>query len=96
MPKGDLQEPEACIAEMTAAGFRDVITHASTASARVDSAEHYLQIMERSGAGFTAVRKRFGDGWPAAQARLLDAVRRRIPEGGGELSAEAILSVGSR
>jgi len=96
MPKGELQEPEACIAEMTAAGFRNVTTHSSTASARVDSAEHYLQIMERSGAGFAAVRKRFGDGWPAAEGRLLESVRRRIPEGGVELSAEAILSVGSR
>jgi ubiquinone/menaquinone biosynthesis C-methylase UbiE len=97
MPKGDLQVPEACIAEMTAGGFVDVVTHPFTAAARVDSAEHYLQIMERSGAGFAAVRKRIGEeAWPRAYARLIDAVRRRIPEGGAELSAEAILSIGSR
>jgi len=97
MPKGDLQVPEECIAEMTAAGFRDVTTHGFTASARIDSAEHYWQIMERSGAGFAALRKKIGEEkWPNVQARLLEAVRKRIPEGGVELAAEAILSVGSR
>jgi SAM-dependent methyltransferase len=97
MPKGDLQLPEECIAEMTAAGFRDVATSAFTASARVDSAERYLQIMERSGAGFAALRKKIGEErWPDVQARLLEAVQKRIPAGGVELAAEAILSVGSR
>ena len=97
MPKGDLQEPQACIEEMTAAGFRDVTTHPFTASVRVDSAEHYLRIMERSGAGFAALRKKIGEtNWPRVYDRLLEAVRRRLPEGGAELSAEAIVSVGVR
>jgi SAM-dependent methyltransferase len=96
MQKGDLQRPEDCIQEMTAAGFGDVATHVAVASARVESAEHYLEIMERSGPGFIALRKRLGDGWPDARRRLLDAIGRRVPEGGVELSAEAILSVGAR
>ena len=82
---------------MSAAGFRDVATSMFTASARIDSAEHYLQVMERSGAGFAALRKRIGEErWPGVYARLFEAVRKRIPEGGVELAAEAILSVGSR
>jgi len=96
MPKGDLQDPEACIDEMTAAGFREVSVHPFTASLRIDSAEHYLQVMERSGAGFAALRKKVGDAWPAAQKRLLEGIARRIPEGGADFSAEALLSVGTR
>src|SRR5256885_7440661 len=61
MQKGDLQQPEACIAEMTAAGFGDVTTQSVTSSLRVDSADHYLQIMERSGPAFAALRQKFGD-----------------------------------
>jgi ubiquinone/menaquinone biosynthesis C-methylase UbiE len=97
MPKGDLQQPEECIEEMSAAGFRDVTTHPFTASVRVDSAEHCLQVMERSGAGFAMLRKRMGEqAWPAVHARLLAAIARRIPEGGGDFAAEAILSIGER
>ncbi len=97
MAKGDLQDSKSCIEEMTAAGFRDVTTHAFTASARVDSAEHGLQLMERSGAGFAMLRKKFGEeAWPRVYALLLEALRRRIPEGGTELSAEAIFSLGVR
>jgi SAM-dependent methyltransferase len=97
MPKGDLQQPEECVAEMSAAGFRDVKTHPFTSSVHVESAEHALQVMERSGAGFAMLRKRIGEqAWPAVHARLLAAIARRIPEGGGDFGAEAILSVGAR
>jgi SAM-dependent methyltransferase len=97
MPRGDLQEPEACIEEMTSAGFRDVTTHPFTSSARVESAEHYLQVMERSGAGFAMLRKRVGEqAWPQVHARLLASLSRRISEGGADFTAEAILTVGLR
>jgi ubiquinone/menaquinone biosynthesis C-methylase UbiE len=96
MAKGDLQRPEDCIEEMTAAGFRDVTTHLFTSAARVESAEHYLQIMERSGAGFAMLRKKIGEqAWPDVQKRLIEVIARRIPEGGVDLPAEAILSIGS-
>jgi ubiquinone/menaquinone biosynthesis C-methylase UbiE len=97
MPKGDLQQPDSCIKEMTNGGFRGVTTHTFTASVRVESAERYLQLMERSGAPFAALRKKLGgEAWSRAYERLLDAVRRRLPEGGTDLSAEAIFSVGVR
>jgi ubiquinone/menaquinone biosynthesis C-methylase UbiE len=97
MQKGDLQQPEACIEEMTAAGFRDVTTQSFTSSMRIESAEHFMLTMERSGAGFAMLKKRIGEqAWPGVHKRLLEAVARRIPEGGVELSAEAILSVGTR
>jgi ubiquinone/menaquinone biosynthesis C-methylase UbiE len=97
MAKGDLQQPEACIEEMTAAGFRDVTTHLFTSAARVESAEHYMQIMERSGAGFSMLRKKIGEqAWPQVQKRLIETIARRIPAGGVDLPAEAILSIGTR
>ena len=97
MPKGDLQQPEACIEEMSAAGFRDVSVYPFTGSLRIDSAEHLLQTMERSGAGFAALRKRVGEaGWPNVQKRLLEGIARRIPEGGADFTADALLTVGSR
>jgi SAM-dependent methyltransferase len=97
MPRGDLQSPEACIEEMTAAGFREVSVHPFTASLRIDSADHLLRIMERSGAGFAAIRKKVGESaWPQVQKRLLEAMARRIPEGGDDFAAEALLSVGTR
>jgi hypothetical protein len=63
----------------------------------VDSPEHYLRAMERSGAPFVALRKKLGpDAWSEAYARLLEAVRKRVPEGGADLAAEAILTRGTR
>jgi len=67
---------------MSAAGFRDVTTHTFTASARIESAEHYLQVMERSGAGFAALRKKSArkDGRacrPAFSRASASAFRRR-------------------
>jgi hypothetical protein len=95
--KGDLQQTDECVREMSAGGFHDVAAHVFTASTHVDSAEHYLRVMERGGAPFVAIRKKLGaEAWAEAEARLLDAVRRRIPAGGADLAAEAILTVGSR
>jgi ubiquinone/menaquinone biosynthesis C-methylase UbiE len=97
MAKGDLQEPEACVQEMTDAGFRDVSTYLFSAAMRIHSADHYVKVMERSGAGFSMLRKRIGEeAWPAVHQRLIDAIARRIPEKGVDLPAEAILSIGSR
>jgi ubiquinone/menaquinone biosynthesis C-methylase UbiE len=97
MPKGDLQAPQACIDEMSAAGFCEVSVHPFTSFVRIDSAHHYLEIMERSGAGFAAIRKKVGEAaWPDVKARMLESIARRIPEGGADFSAEALLSVGAR
>jgi ubiquinone/menaquinone biosynthesis C-methylase UbiE len=97
MAKGDLQRPEDCIDEMTRAGFRDVSTHLFTSGARVHSAEHYLQLVERSGAGFGMLRKKLGEqAWPQVQKRLIEVIARRIPAKGIDLTAEAILSIGTR
>ena len=95
--KGDLQLPEECITEMTAGGFSDVRAVSHTASSRAESPEKYLEVMERSGAPFAAIRAKIGpDAWAAAQMRMLEEVKKSIPEGGCELAAEAILTVGTR
>jgi SAM-dependent methyltransferase len=95
--KGDLQTPEDCAREMAAGGFRNVTVEAFTASLRIDSAEHYLAVMERAGAPFALLRKRLGEpAWTDVQRRLVDAVRRRLPDGPIELGAEAMLTRGWR
>ena len=95
--KGDLQQPDECMAEMTAAGFREVSARLVTASARVGSAEEYLEATERSGLPLAMLREKLGpEGWTAARARLVDVIRRHVPPGGADLTAEAILTRGIR
>jgi ubiquinone/menaquinone biosynthesis C-methylase UbiE len=97
MTKGDLQQCDECVQEMSGGGFRDVTAQMFTTSMHVDSAEHYLRVMEGAGGPFLALKKKLGaEAWAQAEARLLDAVRRRIPEPGADLAAEAILTVGTR
>ena len=95
--KGDLQSPDECERELTEAGFADVRAHAFSASVTIDSPEHYLAIVTRTGAPLVALRKKLGEeAWQAAEARLLAALRTRLPAGQSELSAEALLTVGTR
>jgi ubiquinone/menaquinone biosynthesis C-methylase UbiE len=95
--KGDLQEPAECIAEMSAAGFRDVTTHSVSGSATYGSAAEYVSRTVRSNAPVVLLKTRLGDAWPATEARLIEAVQKRVPASGPfELSAEAILTCGTR
>lgn len=95
--KGDLQDPSECIAEMTAAGFHDVAAHTFTASARFESAEAYLDTIVRTAAPVAMMRKKLGEKeFAAAMDKVLAVLRRSFPEGGAELSAEAIYTVGTR
>jgi len=95
--KGDLQQPEQCEREMTQGGFRDVAAQAFTASMHVASAEHYLRVLERAGGPIVVLKEKLGpEAWAQARVRILAAVSRRIPEGGADLAAEALLTVGVR
>jgi len=95
--KGDLQQPDECVAEMTAAGFREVSARPVTTSVRVGSAEEYLDATERSGLPLRMLREKLGpEGWTAARVRLVEVVRRHVPPGGVDLTAEAILTRGVR
>jgi SAM-dependent methyltransferase len=95
--KGDLQQPDECVREMLAAGFRDVQAHVCVSSARFESAEHYLDLMIRSGAPFALMKQKLGDeAWGAARGRMLESVRKRFPGPSVDLTAEAILTLGAR
>jgi ubiquinone/menaquinone biosynthesis C-methylase UbiE len=95
--KGDLQDPSECVAEMSAAGFAEVKTHAFTAKIFVESPERYLELIVRSAAPFAVMRKKLGEEvWRDNERRLLEALRPRIPAAGLELSAEALITVGTR
>jgi SAM-dependent methyltransferase len=95
--KGDLQTLGECLAEMSAAGFKEVKAHPFTASFHVESPQRYLEWVTRSAAPFAALRKKLGEAvWAEGEKALLAAIRKRIPEHGIDLSAEAILTVGTR
>jgi ubiquinone/menaquinone biosynthesis C-methylase UbiE len=94
--KGDLQDPDECVREMTAGGFRDVTARMFTASVRVESAAKYLDMIERSAAPIAMMRKKLGeDAWTAMRGRVLEALDKKI-SGPTDLSAEAILTSGTR
>ncbi len=95
--KGDLQAPDDCIREMSAAGFRAVECRPFSASLRIASPEDYLKMIERTGPGLDLAKKAIGEAaWASASARMLDSLRRRILAGGTDLSAEALLTNGVR
>lgn len=95
--KGDLQSVEECVREMSEAGFRDVTSRPFIASWRFESAEQYLDVIVRSGAPFAVMKKNVGEeAFNAAMSRMLEAIKRRIPPGGVELSAEALLTMGTK
>jgi ubiquinone/menaquinone biosynthesis C-methylase UbiE len=95
--KGDLQTVQECEAEMSAAGFRDVKAHPFTSEMRFESAERYFDAVMRTAAPIHAIRKRMGEpAWAALEARVLAAVKKRMPADGATLSAEALITVGTR
>jgi ubiquinone/menaquinone biosynthesis C-methylase UbiE len=95
--KGDLQDPDECVREMTQAGFRDVTAEVFSTTTHVVSAERYLDLIVRSAAPLAVMKHKLGEqAWVATRSRLLDAVQRRMPEHGADLAAEAILTHGMR
>jgi ubiquinone/menaquinone biosynthesis C-methylase UbiE len=95
--KGDLQSTAECVAEMSAAGFGDVVSRPFTSHVRAESAEQYLDFMVRTGAPFAAMRGRLGEaGWASLMERMLTLLRRSIPDGGADLGAEGLLTTGTR
>lgn len=95
--KGDLQHPDECVAEMSSAGFRDVWSRPFTSHVHTASAEEYLDFMVRTGPPFAMLRKRLDEpGWAGLMERMLASLRRSIPEGGADLAAEGLLTVGTR
>ncbi|MGE5187118.1 MAG: class I SAM-dependent methyltransferase [Acidobacteriota bacterium] len=95
--KGDLQDPDECVRELSEGGFRDVATHAFTGSLHAGSPEEYLEATIRSAAPLAVMSKTLPPAaWEGAKARLLEAIRKRIPAGGAELTAEALFTLGAR
>jgi ubiquinone/menaquinone biosynthesis C-methylase UbiE len=94
--KGDLQEPEECVREMSAAGFEEVATTRFVGSTHVESAEQYVDMLARSAAPLAAIKKQQGNAWDGSRQRLIDAVAKRLPPDTKELSAEAIFTRGVR
>lgn len=95
--KGELQDPADCVREMREAGFRDVAFRTFSSSVRIESPEHYLELMAKSAAPIAVMKKKQGEeAWNAMKRPILAALEKRLPTGRTDLSAEAILTYGSR
>jgi SAM-dependent methyltransferase len=95
--KGDLQDPDECVAEMRAAGFTGVAAHTFTASTRFESPTHYRDTIVRSAAPLAVLKQKLDQAsWNALMDRFGAALAARMPADGAELAAEAIFTVGTR
>jgi hypothetical protein len=95
--KGDLQDPDECVREMTAAGFRDVSARHFTASMHFESAEAYVDGCVRSIGPVALRRKMDGESaWLEMREKLLNVLRPRFSTGPKDLTAEAIFTLGRR
>jgi SAM-dependent methyltransferase len=93
--KGDLQDPDECVNEMTNAGFEDVVSAPFNASTHL-TPEQYMRVIVDAGPLAILRNKKGEDAFRATANSLLEAVRKRIPEQGAELSAEAVMTRGIR
>ena len=93
--KGDLQDPAECVREMSEAGFEGVVSAPYTASVHF-TPDEYMKTVVLAGP-IAMLRKKIGDAaFQAATKGLSAAVRKRMPDEGATLAAEAILTRGTR
>jgi SAM-dependent methyltransferase len=98
-PAGPLptQLPDACAAELGAAGFSAVRTELVELPARQPSVDAYFRSFERAGAPVGLLRKKLGEvGFDAARGRALASLRTRYGEGPLDLTGAAIFTSGVR
>lgn len=96
--KGDLQEPAACVAELSAAGFVDVSCVPVIGEARFESASHYAQVIEDTSGPLKLLRSRVGEAaWAGIRERFLAAAAKRVSQDGPfTLTAEALMTQGRK
>jgi SAM-dependent methyltransferase len=91
-----LNTADACRAEMTAAGFRDVVVHNVEAVSEFASTAEMIQSFGRSSAPVALARQKAGAGWPELARALTERVTRSLGSGAQRISMPALLSLGVR
>jgi SAM-dependent methyltransferase len=91
-----LTNPESCRAEMTGAGFRDVVVHPYEGSFEFDSCAEMIASFGRSSAPFALAREKLGAGWPAVERSLVERVAHAFGAGPQRIVMPALLTLGVR
>jgi ubiquinone/menaquinone biosynthesis C-methylase UbiE len=91
-----LTKAEACVAEMSAAGFRDVVVHeVSWPTPAVTPAEHWA-LMERTSAPFVLRKTSLGERWTPISDAIRERMRAKFGDAPISMPLPALLTVGSR
>jgi SAM-dependent methyltransferase len=91
-----LSDPASCVAEMSAAGFRDVRVEEQESVVDYHSVENWLELSERSTAFVVLMRRAMGDAWADYRARLTERLREKLGAGPVRLRMLANFSIGTR
>ncbi len=94
--KAPLGERDEVIAEMTAAGFRDVEVHVLTHSIEAPSMTEFWAFNTRTMAPLLLVQKRLGDDWARVEASVRGKLIDKFGDGPVSVSMPANLGVGTR
>jgi SAM-dependent methyltransferase len=89
-----LSTPSACIEEMTAAGFREVVVHEQTTHVDYASTSAMVDSVVRTNAPVKLMQSQLGDAWPSVERTWRDALEGRLGAGPQTVEMTALLTVG--
>jgi ubiquinone/menaquinone biosynthesis C-methylase UbiE len=96
-PVFPLTNAESCRAEMTGAGFRDVVVHTVEGGFEFASIPEMIASFGRSSAPVALARERLGAAeWPAVERQLIERVERAFGPGHQRIAMPALLTLGVR
>jgi SAM-dependent methyltransferase len=94
--KPPLAERDECIAEMSAAGFRDVVEHEVVVETTSPSVTAFWELQERAGAPVVLRKSQLGAKWTEVSRAVLERLKARFGDGPQTIQMPAHLTVGRR
>jgi SAM-dependent methyltransferase len=91
-----LADPAACVAEMSAAGFVDVVVHEVVGTAEYASTNAMVDSLVRTNAPIALMRRSLGDAWPALEAAWRARLVERFGAAAQAFPMPAHLTFGAR
>jgi hypothetical protein len=94
--KPPLALEEECIAEMSAAGFRDVAVHEVSHQSAAGLLAEQWESMVRTSAPFALRKAALGERWPSVSSAVLEKLRAKLGDGPLPIRMPALVTVGRR
>jgi ubiquinone/menaquinone biosynthesis C-methylase UbiE len=91
-----LVDPETCIAEMSAGGFKDVVVHEFSSRVDAPTTAALVDSFARTNAPIVLAKKKLGAQWDGVAAALLTQLTERFGGGPHQIVMPANLIVGTR